>query len=123
LKADTAAIGTGAAPTITIERDSIRSYIFAQGIETEAPWDGIIIISENIQAIRARMETMGLTESIEVTKYTDAEGRFSELIAGITAGMSPEQLAESIQIGVFYIDDVNYMGEDFRAGDSGVLLL
>ena len=123
LKADAAAIGTGAAPTITIARDSIRSYIFAQGIETEAPWDGIIIISENIQAIRARMETMGLTESIEVTKYTDAEGRFSELIASITAGMSPEQLAESMQIGVFYIDDINYMGEDFRAGDSGVLLL
>jgi hypothetical protein len=122
LEAETEGLAGGTAPTVTIAQDTIRSYIFAQGIETEAPWDGIIVITEDISAVEMIMTQMGLSEGINVTTYTDAAASISDTFAGIAALMQTEALSDTMTLAVHYHDSVNFSGENYRAGTEGVLL-
>lgn len=122
LDAETEGLAGASAPTVTIEQDSIRSYIFAQGIETEAPWDGIIVITENIRAVEMIMTAAGLSEGISVTTYTDAAASIQDTFAGIAAQMQSQALSDTMRLEIHYHDSVNFSGENYRAGTEGVLL-
>lgn len=122
LEAETEGLAEASAPTVTIAQDTIRSYIFAQGIETEAPWDGIIVITEDISAVEMIMTQMGLSEGINITTYTDAAASISDTFTEIAALMQTEALSDTMTIEVHYHDSVNFSGENYRAGTEGVLL-
>ena len=116
LKAQTEAIGSGTAPTITIDQNTIRSYIFAQGIETEAPWDGIIAISETIDYIEAVMATYGLTDGVTVTLYNPATEGLSDLVAALSAELNVIPVSDTVEVGLEYGDQILRMGQGHRAG-------
>lgn len=122
LTATTEGISGAAAPAVTIAQNTVRSYIFAQGIEIEAPWDGIITISEAIEAVAAIIQATGLTESAELKTLQDEGASVSEQIEAIIASVQEIALHDTINLTVEYIDAVNHCGEDYRAGTDGVLL-
>lgn len=122
LRATAEGIEGAAAPTVTIAQDTVRSYIFAQGIEAEAPWDGIIVITEEISPMQMAIIHQGLTETVNVEEYSDAGGSISELVGSVTAGMRKQALSDIISLETYYLDSINFCGEDYRAGTEGVLL-
>lgn len=122
LNAEAEAIGTGTAPTITIDSDKIRSYIFAQGIEVETPWDGTIILTDAAAYIEAIMEAYGLTGACTLSTVNPDEHRLTEAAAAIQAGVQGIGLSDIIDLTIPYIDSINYAGENYRAGTEGVLL-
>lgn len=108
LKAKTLPLGSGSAPTLTIDRDTVRSYLFAQGIETEAPWDGIVIIDEEINVVEAVMQEQGLTESISVTYKVIEPYQLAETVAALSATVQTQSLSATITVSFRYHDDIFY---------------
>lgn len=116
LKAQTEGIGAGTAPTVTIEQNTIRSYIFAQGIETEAPWDGIISISETIEYVEARMSMYGLTDGVTVSLHEPVEQGLSDVVASMVSELNVYGLSDTVSVSLEYGDQILRMGEGHRAG-------
>ena len=116
LMAQTEAIGSGSAPEVTIDQDMIRSYIFAQGLEVEAPWDGIIIISEEVSYVMAQMALYGITESVTVSAQDPAESILSEMVSALQMQMQMETISDTMTLTLEYGDQVLRMGMGHRAG-------
>lgn len=116
LMAQTEGIGTGSAPTLTIDQDMIRSYIFAQGLEVEAPWDGIIIISEEVAYVRTQMAMYGLTETVAVSVQDPAESTLSEMVSAIQTRMQMRSLSDTMTLTLEYGDQILRMGMGHRSG-------
>lgn len=116
LEAQTVGIGSGSAPTLTIEQNTIRSYIFAQGIETEAPWDGIIVISEAVPAVTTALQALGLTEQCAVYITSEDVGLFSEVVAGLETGMQTTQISGTMTVEFTYGDHILRCGMGNRCG-------
>lgn len=116
LKAQTEGIGSGTAPTLTIDADTIRSYVFAQGIETEAPWDGIISISETIEYVEARMSMYGLTDGVTVSIHEPVEQGLSDVVASMVSELNVYGLSDTVSVSLEYGDQILRMGEGHRAG-------
>ena len=116
LNAQTEGISSGTAPTITIDQNTIRSYIFAQGIETEAPWDGIISIEESVEYIDSILEVYGLTEGISVTMYTPTTAGLSDIVAAIGSELNIIPISDTVEVGLEYGDQIMRMGQGHRAG-------
>lgn len=121
LSASTEAIGSGSAPSATIAADSVRSYIFAQGIETEAAWDGIIVISEDIYAVQTAMQMQGLTEDVAVYVTADETSAFSAVIEALETGMQSQALGDTMLVTFRYGDQIWRCGMGNRAGMSRIL--
>ena len=116
LMAQTEGIGSGSAPTLTIDQDVIRSYIFAQGLEVEAPWDGIIIISEEVGYVRTQMAMYGLTETVAVSVQDPAESTLSEMVSAIQTRMQMRQISDTMTLTLEYGDQILRMGMGHRSG-------
>lgn len=116
LMAQTEGIGSGSAPTLTIDQDVIRSYIFAQGLEVEAPWDGIIIISEEVAYVRTQMALYGLTETVSVSVQDPAESTLSEMVSAIQTRMQMISLSDTMTLTLEYGDQILRMGMGHRSG-------
>lgn len=116
LMAQTEGIGSGSAPTLTIDQDVIRSYIFAQGLEVEAPWDGIIIISEEVAYVRTQMAMYGLTETVSVSVQDPAESTLSEMVSAIQTRMQMRELSDTMTLTLEYGDQILRMGMGHRSG-------
>ena len=120
LSAQTEAIGSGSAPSATIAPDTIRSYVFAQGIESEAAWDGIIVISEDIYAVQTAMQMQGLTENVAVYVTSDETSAFSAVIEALETGMQSQALGDTMLVTFEYGDQIWRCGMGNRAGMSRV---
>lgn len=120
LSAETEAIGAGSAPTVVISPDTIRTYVFAQGIETEAPWDGIIVISESIEAVETAMAVQGLTETLAVYITSDDQSAFSAVVEAVQTGMQTQELSDTMVVTFEYGDQIWRCGMGNRAGLSRV---
>ena len=116
LEAQTEGIGSGTAPTITIDANAIRSYVFAQGIETEAPWDGIIAISEDIDYVTAQLAMYGITEGVSVNLYNSIDDAVSDVFATLVAQLAMYSMAETADLSLEYGDQILRMGMGHRAG-------
>ena len=116
LMAQTEGIGAGSAPTLTIDQDMIRSYIFAQGLEVEAPWDGIIIISEEVAYVRTQMAVYGLSETVAVSVQDPAESTLSEMVSAIQTRMKIRELSDTMTLTLEYGDQILRMGMGHRSG-------
>lgn len=116
LEAQTSGIGAGSAPSLTIARDTIRTYIFAQGLEVEAPWDGIISISERIDYVETMLSVYGLTEGIDVQIKYPMEHGLSEVVQSIVANSQTYSLSDIITLDMSYGDNILRMGQGHRAG-------
>ena len=116
LSAETEAIGAGSAPTVVISPDTIRTYVFAQGIETEAPWDGIIVISESIEAVETAMAMQGLTETLAVYITSDEQSAFSAVVEAVQTGMQTQELSDTMVVTFEYGDQIWRCGMGNRAG-------
>lgn len=116
LMAQTEGIGSGSAPSLTIDQDMIRSYIFAQGLEVEAPWDGIIIISEEVAYVRTQMAMYGLTETVAVSVQDPAESTLSEMVSAIQTRMQMRELSDTMTLTLEYGDQILRMGMGHRSG-------
>lgn len=110
------AIGSGTAPTVAVDADSIRSYIFAQGIITEAPWDGIIIISEHVDYVRTQMVLRGLSETVVLTSQNPAERVLSEVVDDVQTQMQMQSVSDRMTLTLEYGDQILRMGQGHRAG-------
>lgn len=120
LSATTEAIGSGSAPEIQIEQDSIRSYIFAQGIEAEAPWDGIIVITENVSNVEAIMRQQGLTEELAVYITSEQTSAVSAVVSALATGMETAEISGTMLVEFEYGDQIWRCGMGNRAGLSRV---
>ena len=119
LKAKTEPWATGVlAPTITIAQDSIRSYIFAQGLETEEPWDGIITISENIGYVESRLALYGITDGISVDVRLPVSASVDEYLDHVTSGMQMYGISDTITVGLEYGEQYLRCGAGHRAGNG-----
>lgn len=121
LMAQTSAIGSGTAPTVTIAQDKIRSYIFAQGIEIEVPWDGIIIIAEHVPYVQMFMQLYGITESVSVDVKNPVESALSEVVNAVIANSQTIELSDTMTLTLEYGDWVLKMGMGHRAGMGRML--
>lgn len=121
LDAQTSAIGSGTAPSVTIDQDKIRSYIFAQGIEVEAPWDGIIIIAERVPYVASVMAMYGITESVSVEAKNPAGASLSEVVDAITSGSQVYGISDTMSLELKYGDWVLRMGMGHRMGMGRML--
>ena len=121
LRAETEALTAGgAAPTLQIAQDTIRTYIFAQGLIAEAPWDGIISIVESIEAVAAVMRLQGLTESVSVTITSDDQSAFTAVLEAITTDMQTQSINDTMDVTFEYGDQIWRCGMGNRAGISRV---
>ena len=119
LKAQTEALTEGGtAPEVLIASDSIRSYIFAQGLETEAPWDGIITISENIGYVEAHLQTYGITDGIEVSVDYPVSAGVDEFIASLTSEMQLYQISDTMSLTLEVGEQYLRCGAGHRAGNG-----
>lgn len=119
LKAQTEALTVGgSAPEITIAQDSIRSYIFAQGLETEEPWDGIITISEDIGYVESRLALYGITDGISVEVKLPVAESIDEYLDHVTSGMQMYGISDTITVGLEYGEQYLRCGAGHRAGNG-----
>lgn len=119
LKAQTEPLSEqGTAPEVSIYSDTIRSYIFAQGLETEAPWDGIITISENIAYVETRMLVYGLTDGIEVSIGDPVVGGFSDALSALAMEMQTYQLSDTMSLTLEVGEEYLRCGAGHRAGNG-----
>lgn len=116
LDAQTSAIGSGTAPSVTIAQDKIRSYIFAQGIEVEAPWDGIIIIAERVSYVDALLALYGITDTVSVVAEEPQSASISEVVNVITSGSQTIPISDTMLVSLEYGDWVLRMGMGIRMG-------
>lgn len=121
LKAKTEAIGSGTAPVLSIDRNTIRSYVFAQGIETEAAWDGIISISEEIDYVDARLAMYGITDGVTVTMFNPIDDTLSEVVAAHTSLLNVIGLSDTVNVSLEYGDQILRCGQGHRAGAGRML--
>ena len=122
LRAKIEGIDGGEAPEARIDQDTIRSYIFAQGISTEVSWDGIIVLSETIPAYTPSVVFASMSDALELILYQDAGAALSAIITAFQSRMQTENLTESVSFVFSYLDSVNFCGENYYAGTEGVLL-
>ena len=122
LDAITGGIDGGSAPSVTIDQDTIRSYIFAQGISTEVAWDGIIVLSEQVAAYTPSVTFASMTDAVSVIMHQDATAVISAVVEAFESRMQTETLTDECIITFSYLDSANFCGEDYRAGTEGVLL-
>lgn len=108
----------GTAPEVTIAQDSIRSYIFAQGLETEEPWDGIITISENIGYVESRLALYGITDGISVEVKLPVAESIDEYLDHVTSGMQMYGISDTITVGLEYGEQYLRCGAGHRAGNG-----
>ena len=121
LRAETEALSAGGtAPTLQIAQDTIRTYIFAQGLITEAPWDGIISIVESVDAVAAVMRLYGLTESVSVTITSDDQSAFTAVLEAVTTDMQTQSLSDTMSVTFEYGDQIWRCGMGNRAGMSRI---
>ena len=116
LMAQTEGIGSGSAPTVTIDQDMIRSYIFAQGLEVEAPWDGLIIISEDVGYVQTQMALYGITETVSVSSQYPAERLISEMVTAMNIQMQMRAISDTMALRLEYGDQILRMVMGHRAG-------
>lgn len=121
LKAKTAAMDTGTAPVVTVDNNSIRSYIFAQGIETEAPWDGIISISDTISYVEARLAMYGLTDGVTVTVLAPMEDALSDIVSSMKSELNVYNISDTVDVTLEYGDQIMRCGQGHRAGAGRML--
>lgn len=119
LKAQTEALTNGGtAPEVTIAQDSIRSYIFAQGLETEEPWDGIITISENIGYVESRLALYGITDGVTVEVKLPVSASIDEFVGRITSEMQIYDISDTITVELEYGEQYLRCGAGHRAGNG-----
>lgn len=119
LKAQTEALTSeGTAPEVTISQDTIRSYIFAQGLETEEPWDGIITISENIEYIETHLDLYGITDGCTVSLYSPIDDSISEFVTALTAGVQTYGISDTMSLDLLYGEQYLKCGAGHRAGNG-----
>lgn len=116
VKARTYGIDGGSAPTLTIAQDTVRSYVFAQGMVAETPWDGIIVIDQNVEVVDSILEVNGLTETITVTTFTDVHKGFTTSLDEIAAELQTQSVSGSLEIKLEYGDYILRCGMGHRAG-------
>lgn len=116
LRAKTYGINGGDAPTLTIAPDTIRSYIFAQGIVAEAAWDGIITIDEDIHVVETQMQIIGIEDGVTVNVYSDIEDTLSALVDAINTQMQMESVSDTIEVKLLYGDHILRTGMGHQAG-------
>ena len=121
LDAQTSAIGSGTAPSVTIAQDKIRSYIFAQGIEVEAPWDGIIVIAERVPYVASVMAMYGITESVSVEALSPEGATLSEVVEAVTSGSQVYGISDTMSLSLEYGDWVLKMGMGHLMGMGRML--
>jgi len=122
LMAETEGIGTGTAPTVSIERDTIRSYIFAQGMETEAPWDGIISLMDDVPYAVTMLGMQALTDMVTLRTEYPLSNVLADALDEFAMRMQAGVLSDTMILELHYHDDINYCGEGYYAGTEGVLL-
>lgn len=120
LLATTEAIGSGSAPEVQIAQDSIRSYLFAQGIETEAAWDGVIVITEEVSVVEAIMRQQGLTEELAVYITSEQTSAVSAVVSALETGMQTQSLSGTMLVEFEFGDQIWRCGMGNRAGMSRV---
>lgn len=119
LKAQTEALTIdGTAPEVTIAQDSIRSYIFAQGLETEEPWDGIITISDTVDYIDSKLALYGITDGISVDVRLPVSASIDEYIGRITSEMQIYDISDTITVELEYGEQYLRCGAGHRAGNG-----
>lgn len=122
LRAKTYGINGGDAPTVTIGMDKIRSYVFAQGIEVEATWDGIIVIDEDVHVVETHMEMLGIQDGIlSVDLYDPITEPLSALVDSLGTGMQENELSDTMQLEVKLGDHILRMGMGQRMGMGRIL--
>lgn len=121
LDAETEGIGQGDAPTLTIYQNTIRSYVFAQGIETEVPWDGIITVSDDLGYVEQILDLYGIEEGITISVHDNLEPTLSEVVDAVTIGVQVEQISDTMTLEMIYGDHVIRCGWGQRAGMDRML--
>lgn len=117
LEAQTSALTSGGtAPTVTIDRDKIRSYIFAQGISTEAGWDGIITIEENVSYVSTMLALYGITDSVSVDTFYPVSSSLQSAVDAIRTGVYLSTIDDTMSVELEYGDQILRMGMGHRAG-------
>lgn len=122
LKAETESLGTGTAPTVTIARDTIRSYIFAQGMSAEAPWDGIISLTDNVPYVVTTLSAQALTDSARLITEQPISEQLAESLVEFVTDMQTEAINDTMILELRYHDAICFAGENYYAGTEGVLL-
>lgn len=116
LKAQTEGIGSGTAPTLAIDQDTIRTYIFAQGLEVEAPWDGIISIQESIEYVDTLLSVYGITDGISIDIQVPIQSGLSAVLDEIAPSLNTYGISDIVSIELTYGDQILRMGMGHRAG-------
>ena len=116
LKAQTEGIGNASAPTLTIAQDTIRAYIFAQGIEAQEPWDGIISISEDIAYVDSVLALYGITDGVSVEVNVPIFDALSQAVPAITPSLNLYGVRDTVVLKFEYGDHIIRMGMGQRAG-------
>lgn len=111
----------GTAPTLTIYQNTIRSYVFAQGIETEVPWDGIITVSDEIPYIEQVLALYGITEGITIGSYDSLDNDLSAVVSAISMGVQVREISDTMTLEMIYGDQVIRCGWGQRAGMDRML--
>lgn len=106
------------APAITIAQDAIRSYIFAQGLETEEPWDGIITISDTVEYVESKLALYGITDGISVDVRLPVSASIDEYIGRITSEMQIYEISDTITVELEYGEQYLRCGAGHRAGNG-----
>ena len=106
------------APTITIAQDAIRSYIFAQGLETEEPWDGIITISDTVDYVESKLALYGITDGISVDVRLPVSASIDEYVGRITSEMQIYEISDTITVELEYGEQYLRCGAGHRAGNG-----
>lgn len=119
LKAQTEALTSGGtAPTLTIDQDTIRSYIFAQGLSVEEPWDGIITISEDIGYVTTQMRVYGITDGIAVSVEDPVSASLQDFIASVVTQMQTYGISDTMTVRLEYGEQYLKCGAGHRAGNG-----
>lgn len=116
LRAVSSGINGGDAPTLTIAQDTIRSYVFAQGIEADEAWDGVIVIEENINVVETYMEMMSITDGVIVSTQDPVDNTLTALVNAIETQMQVESISDTIQVELELGDHVLRMGMNQMMG-------
>ena len=109
------------APILVIYQNTIRSYVFAQGIETEVPWDGIITVSDDLEYIETIINMYEIEEGITISVHDNLEHTLSDVVDAISIGVQVEQISDTMTLEMIYGDHVIRCGWGQRAGMDRML--
>lgn len=121
LKANTYAINGGQTPTVIVDVDQIRSYLFAQGIEVVEGWDGIIVIDEEVAYVNTLIETMDIADGVTCSFHTNVESALTSLVNALTTQVNTETLSDIITIELSIGEEYLRCGYGHRAGARRML--